>query len=362
MRSVRLGAIIVVGDENDVLTQKTARWAASTATETGVRLGAPLACIEVVGQSAAERMIERFLNAEVEVVSVLLQAGKFRQKLRFRGSPKRVTVEVVADVESAVIEKLKDYSQNGIEHSFVVSADAYAETDLLDLFYFHRESRQTLTRTFNHDGPLPLWIADCAKAQQYPPHLLRGESGPDAASYFIRGYVNRLAHPRDLRRLASDILYGRCDKRPSGREISPKVWVDESADIHRKARIVGSAYIGCGSKVSDNVLITRLSSIERECYVDCGTVIEGSSILANTHIGIWLDVCHAVISGNKMWSLDRDVVVEISDPRIMRPTTSISAVYVAARERYEAQQTVAKLHKPIQRPVLGNSALNLIQE
>src|ERR1700691_511925 len=106
MRSVRLGSMIVVVEENDGLTQKTARWAASTATETGVRLGAPLACIEVVGQSAAERMIERFLNAEVEVVSVLLQAGKFRQKLRFRGSPKRVTVEVVADVESAVIENV----------------------------------------------------------------------------------------------------------------------------------------------------------------------------------------------------------------------------------------------------------------
>jgi carbonic anhydrase/acetyltransferase-like protein (isoleucine patch superfamily) len=356
---VRLGAIIVIGGEDDVLTQKTARWAAST-TETS--LGAPLACVEVVGQSAAERMIERFLNAEVEVVTVLLQAGKFCQKLRFRGSPKKVAVEVVADVESSVVEKLKDYSQSGIEHSFIVSADAYAETDLLDFFYFHRESRQTLTRTFTHDGPLPFWIADCAKAQQYPPNLLRGEAGRDVASYFIRGYVNRLAHPRDLRRLASDILCGCCDKRPSGREISPKVWVDQSADVHRNARIVGPAYIGCGSKVSDNVLITRFSSIERECYVDCGTVIEGSSILANTHIGIWLDVCHAVISGNKMWSLDRDVMVEISDPRIMRPTASISALYIAARERHEAQQTVAKLHKPIQRPVLGNSALNLIQE
>ena len=46
--------------------------------------------------------------------------------------------------------------------------------------------------------------------------------------------------------------------------------------------------------------------------------MEDSSILANTHIGIWLDVCHSVANGNKLLSLGRDVVVEISDPSVMR--------------------------------------------
>ncbi|MGB7133004.1 MAG: hypothetical protein WBD59_19485, partial [Candidatus Sulfotelmatobacter sp.] len=48
------------------------------------------------------------------------------------------------------------------------------------------------------------------------------------------------------------------------------------------------------------------------------TVVENSSILQNTEIGICLDVCHAIANGNKLLSLDRDVVIEISDPAVMR--------------------------------------------
>jgi hypothetical protein len=358
---VRLGAIVVIGDEDEILPQKTVGRTPPAGPETGATLGEPLGCIDVIGCSAAERMIERFLNAEVEIVSVLMDARKSCPIPRFRSSSRKVTVQVVTDVASSLTEKLRDYSQSGIEHSFVASADLYAETDLLDLFYFHRESRQALTRAFDQDGLLALSVMDCTKAPQYPHDHWLEESSRDKALYFVRGYVNRLIHPRDLRRLASDILCGSCDKRPSGREISPRVWVEESADVHRNARIVGPAYVGGGSKVSDNVLITRLSSVERDCYIDCGTVIEGSSILSNTHIGIWLDVCHAVVRGNKLWSLNRDVMVEISDPRIMRPATATRAVSATTSDQREAQQTVAKLDKRMH-PVLGNSALNLIQD
>ena len=78
------------------------------------------------------------------------------------------------------------------------------------------------------------------------------------------------------------------------------------------------AFIGAGSRVQEDTLITRCSSIEKNCYIDCGTVIEDSSVLSNTHIGIWLDVCHAVASGNKLQSLAHEVIVEISDASILR--------------------------------------------
>ena len=84
--------------------------------------------------------------------------------------------------------------------------------------------------------------------------------------------------------------------------------------MHRWARIVAPAYIGRGSKIMEDTLITRHSTIEKNCCVDYGTVVEDSSILQNTDIGICLDVCHAVANGNKLLSLDRDVVIEISDP------------------------------------------------
>ena len=84
--------------------------------------------------------------------------------------------------------------------------------------------------------------------------------------------------------------------------------------MHKRARVVAPAYIGRGSNILEDASITRFSSIEKDCFVDCGTVIEESSILANTHIGIWLDVCHAIVEGNKILSLGRDVMIEISIP------------------------------------------------
>jgi hypothetical protein len=56
--------------------------------------------------------------------------------------------------------------------------------------------------------------------------------------------------------------------------------------------------------------------------VESGTVIEDSSVLANTNVGICLDVCHAVVNGGKLFNLERDVIVEISDSRVMRSTKS----------------------------------------
>jgi hypothetical protein len=287
-----------------------------------------------------ERTIERFARTDVDVLTVLIAAGKPYCAPVSAGAFDNVNVQVAADVHSAITQQLKDFSQAGIEHSFVLSASLYAETDLLDLFYFHREARQAATRGLDREGPLDLWVVHCARAQQTDLESLLTRAQEPGASYFIRDYVCRLTHPRDLRRLVSDALCGRCAMRPSGREIKPGIWVDEGSEIHRGARIVAPAYIGSGSKVQEDTLITRLSNIEKDCYVDCGTVIEDSSILANTHIGIWLDVCHAVASGNKLLSLGHEVVVEISDPSVMR-SNGTAKKSSALSHPYIEQQIVA---------------------
>jgi hypothetical protein len=334
---VKLGAIVVIGSGDELLATQTSSY---------VSFGEPLACVEIVGISTARRIVERFLRAEVEAVSVLVSSQISWSAFKDLSFPENVTVQIVDDVCSALQQKLADYSRSGIEHSFINSADAYAETDLLDLFYFHRESRRAITRASDHGGPLALWVADCAKAQQSRFELLLGESVGNGAPYFIGGYVNRLTTPRDLRRLAEDTFSGVCERGPSGREISPGVWIDDGAEVHRGARIVGPAYIGCGAKVLDHVLVTRLSSIERGCCIDCGTVIEDSSILANTKIGIWLDVCHAIVRGNKIWSLEREVMVEVSDPSIMRSTTPVRVVGPRTSELHEAQKIVENSRTP----------------
>jgi carbonic anhydrase/acetyltransferase-like protein (isoleucine patch superfamily) len=314
---VGLGAIVIVGAGADGF----GRAVQQDEKEPAPLLTQPLGCVEILGCSVLERMLERMIRAEVEVITLLVLDGVDLPRLP--ASLKNVSVQIVSDASSGIAQVLGQYAQGDVEHAFVVLASLYAETDLLDLFYFHRESRKTVTRARDAQGPLSLWVIDCAKAQHAGVENLLLPENAQVPTYFVREYVNRVAHPRDLRTFACDMLRGRCLARPRGSEIKPGIWVDESADIHKRARIVAPAYIGRGSKIKEDTLITRCSAIERGCHVDAGTVIEDSSILPNTHIGIWLDVCHAVANGNRLLSLERDVLVKISDASVMRSNGSL---------------------------------------
>ena len=326
---MKLGAIVVIGLEDEP--------SRSTASQqTPIPLAQPLACLDVLGHSTAERIIERFVRADMDVVSVLSQEESCGVKPALMES-KNVEVQAVGDLIGAIYQRLKDYSRNGIEHAFVVSANAYVETDLLDLFYFHRESRQGATQAIDREGPLNLWVVDCLKAQPTDDQNLLAQTG--RPSYFIREYVNRLNHPRDLRQFAVDLLRSRCAARPPGREIKRGVWIDDGAEVHRRARVVAPAYIGRASKVMQDTLITRCSNVEKECCVDYGTVVENSSILQNTHVGICLDVCHAVVNGNTLLSLGRNVVVEIADPSILRKNSE-SSISVPAKDRKQVKNRI----------------------
>ena len=330
-----LGAIVVIGAEFEGVRPIVTRGGDHESL-----IAESLACIDIMGRSVTERTIERFARAGVDAISVLVPVEMADSVPPIPISFENLKVQLVADVSSAIAKKLKDFSRDSVEHAFVISASVYTETDLLDLFYFHREARQAATRAFDSEGRLSLWVVDCAKAQDADLEDLLSQA-EGAPSYFIKDYVKRLSHPQDVRSLVSDSLRGRCGMRPSGLELKPGIWVDEGAEIHRRARIVAPAYIGRASKILEDTLITRCSNIERDCYVDYGTVVEDSSILPNTHIGIWLDVCHAVANGNRLLSLARGVTLEISDRSIMR---AMGSPREEARNKsldfYEAQQLI----------------------
>jgi anti-sigma B factor antagonist len=315
-----LGAILVIGAVSNRGSKEALGPTSLTATGKDILLEEPLACIEIAGRSITERMIERLVAAGAETILVLTPQEASR--LHLRESFENVETETFTDVASAVRQKLAQFSESGIDHAFLISAEAYAETDLLDFFYFHREARQVVTRAFDRQGPLDLWVVNCSKAEDVDFGNLISEGQPGDASYFIREYVNRLTHPRSLRQFAEDSLRRRCESRPSGQETRPGVWMDDKAVVHRKARIVAPVYIGRRAEVKADAVVTRFSTIEKDCCVDCGTVVEDSSILANTNIGIWLDVCHAVVCGNKLFSLGRDFAIKISDASIMSSNAS----------------------------------------
>jgi NDP-sugar pyrophosphorylase family protein len=357
---VGLGAVVTIGAGNHKATQDNGGLYELSGMSGEAFLEVPLECVEVAGISILERMVERFTAIGVERVSILVDEKASDRVPPFRANFTSVTIRVVRDLYPAMTQELADFSQNEIGHAFIGSANAYAETDLLDLFCFHREARQAVTRTFDKTGLLDLWVVDCAKAQRGDVESFLKDAGQDGApKYFIREYVNRLLHLRDLRQFAVDILKRNCETGPCGEQLRPGVWVDTDAEIHRRARIVAPAYVGCASKVKADALITRFSTIERDCCVDSGTVVEDTSILANTTVGICLDLCHAIAGGNKLWNLERDVAVQILDASVMRFS---SASRKAANNGHLNEPARAAVLQKTSMPETWQFGNNLIQE
>jgi NDP-sugar pyrophosphorylase family protein len=188
------------------------------------------------------------------------------------------------------------------------------------LLQFHREQGQEITPVHDGDGPLDYWLLDASLHRQMnfiDPVVAGIGMAVEVSPFRTRGYVNRLAGARDLRRLVSDSLLCRCRLRPNGVQRKPGVWVDHGAQIDRRARLVAPAYIGRNVKVQSDALITRCSSLERGCEVGFGTIVEDASILASTYLGAGLDITHSVVSGSTLVNLRHDVALQINDPQLL---------------------------------------------
>jgi hypothetical protein len=59
------------------------------------------------------------------------------------------------------------------------------------------------------------------------------------------------------------------------------------------------------------------STIERQCKVDFGTVIDGSCILPQTYVGMGLSLANVIAGNGKVYHLGRDVEVGIADQRLI---------------------------------------------
>jgi len=276
----------------------------------------PLACVEVLGRSALGRVMDELRRNEVDTISVFADATIASNAGVDAFS--NVTLHSTEDPWGAAAQQLAADAGTESEAVLVMRASAYVEFDLLsDFLQSHREQGNAVTRAFNNDGPLDVWMVDSVRFAEGE-DLLTALRNPHPARYWVRGYMNRLEHPRDLRRLVVDALTSRCRLRPLASEIRPGVWIDESAQVNRDARIVAPAYIGRGSRVEAQCLITRCTNVESNCQVDYGTVVEDSSILANSYVGIGLDLSHSIVDGNNLLNLERNVTLEISDPCVVR--------------------------------------------
>ena len=321
-----IGAIVVLGESGSVAPDAACNGGDELARESVRSLAdGPIASLEVLGQSALQRTIQYLQRAGVETVSLVANGNSSHLTAASLGTRvRKVPVQHSTDIWPATRHTVGEYVKNGSEMVVVVRLGAYIEFDFVDLAQFHREKARPVTRITDGQGPLDLWLVDaarCSKAGISFGEVAGGESDAHVAAYSQARYVNRLASAGDLRRFVVDVFLSRCSARPTGDETKPGVWVDRSAQVDPRARIVAPAYIGPGTKIRVSALITRFSNVERGCDIDCGTVVEDSSILANTYLGAWLDVSHAVVCGSNLTHLHRKVTIEVKDRKLLGRTT-----------------------------------------
>lgn len=292
----------------------------------------PLACLDVLGMSVEERIVQRLAHSGISVDAVIddsSEESKFFLRCRsLRSGVRRLHVEGEQLWQSAE-DEFQRCAEDGAELIVLLRLGAYVEVDYEEMIQHHLDRRNSVTQALESDGSaLSLYVVS-ASARSDATELfhsrlqrLRRESEP----FRIKGYVNRLQSASDLRRLAVDGLLSRNAVVPRGQEVKPGIWLAPSARVHRKARVLAPAYIGAGAKIRAAALITRGTVVEQNAVVDCGTVVENTSILPFTCLGAGLDTMHCVVGFRRIAHLARNVEVEVHDEKLvgMIPVSAVS--------------------------------------
>ena len=296
-----------------------------------------LASVEILGQSVVRRTIDSLVRSGLESITVF--SGSLADADGFNEFP-QVVLFSPRDLWAGAMKALTEHKESGTDAVLILGLGAYVEFDPADALQFHREKSAGAVRGFDESGPLNLWVVDPAQVPEGS-DLISALRKISATNYPVRGYVNRLRGPRDLRRLVVDSFNAHCRLKPHGFEVRPGVWMGEGSHVEKTSRIVAPVFIGCAVSIGQQSLITRCSNIERNSTVDFGTVVEDSSILQNTYVGIGLELSHSIVDGEMLLNLHRGVLMEISDAAVMRPNKAQLGVSRHLWTRFEFEEMAA---------------------
>ncbi len=296
--------------------------------------GVPFACLDVLGATALERISQRLKSAGISQLS-LISNVEAEARPHLEGAIHKAGFDAIVETgdnfwESAA-EAFEQLRQSGTDLVLILNVGPYVELDYEELIQHHINKRCRMTSVTAPDGEaLGVFVVDASRRGDAATLFRSGlkKVRDDCERFQAKGYVNPLRSASDFRRLAIDGLLERNAVRPIGREVKPGVWVGEGAHIHRKVRILAPAYIGAQSKVRAACLVTRNSVIEHHAEVDCGTVVENSTILPYTYVGAGLDVMHSIVGFRRISHLVRDVAVEIDDGKLVG-TSPVNTVFRA---------------------------------
>lgn len=305
-------AIIVVGQGDS-----------SPGYSPGEIAGVPFAYLDVLGTTVLERVVQRLRRAGVGDIVLISSAGAEGQAYLERAASRaevpvtRTSPEKFATSAEGSFERFREAAADLV---VVVHLGAYVELDYEELLQHHIDEHCRMSAVVNGDGTLLGTFVLDATRRSDASCLFRSklqQVRDDCERFTAAGYINQLQNAADFRRLALDGLLEKNAVRPNGDELKPGVWVAKGARIHPKARVVAPAYVGEYSKIRASALLTRGSAVEHHAEVDCGTVVENSTILPFTYVGAGLDIMHSVVGFRRLAHQVRAVEVEICDPKFV---------------------------------------------
>lgn len=297
--------------------------------------GASLASCDILGQSVVNRLRSK-LNRFGVTDCTMLSSDAADSLLPSR----HALNDAFADAwENAIT----NYVHQGIDSLLLLRLSEYCDLDFDAMYRFHLEAGGSITQAYASDGALDVAMVDVSQlrdlASTYRDTL--GSLIPKHQRFLFRGYVNRLTRPADFYQLVSDGLMGRCDLQPVGEETRECVWQGPNSEIDDSAVVTGPAFVGARSRIRACCTIAPGTAIERNCEVDCGTVVEESWITQNTYLGVALDLRHSIVKGNKLFKLDRNVAMRIEDDHLIAPAMKSVSFWGGVGDMLRRQERAA---------------------
>jgi hypothetical protein len=322
--------------------------------------GVPLALIPVLGQSVLHRLAARLAGSGIDSISVINAADPsipFVAEACWGGLRwKNVSPD---QIWSAAEEEFNHAAQAGAELVLVIRVGAYAELAIDPLLQFHLDQRNHTTQAAGPDGPLDLFVLSGSRRNDAT-FLFRNRLQSmrvGTSPYITTDYINRLCTSSDLRQLVLDSFALKTSIEPVGEQVRPGIWIAKGARVERGVRLVAPCYIGESARVRAGSLITRGSSLEHHSVVDCGSVVEGSTLLPFSYLGTGLDLMHSVVGLKRIASVKYSSELEVEDGTLV---SSVSAA-PAMRTLSQTIDLLACVPRQIIRSFLGRPRLRPLQ-
>ena len=296
--------------------------------------GVPLATLDIVGKSLIEHVSQRLRRFGVEEIAVIYEQRPANALDGASPDSRRWLMVERENLWSTCQSVFNDFAQSGAEVVLVERLGGYVELNFEHFMQFHLDRRAHVSAVSDGGGSLDL-VAISASRRNDAAFLFRQglkEFRALPAKYVFDGYANPLRHPSDLRQLTCDVLLQRTELSPEGTEVRPGIWMGKGASVERGARLVAPAYLGAGARVRAAALVTRASSVGRHAEIDCGTIVDASSILPFTYVGAALEVAYCVAGFHRLMNLERKAEVEITDGKLMnvRPARAMQRALSSA--------------------------------